>query len=132
METIITRQFDGKQRKLALACGLTPGQISKFLSGTQPLTKSTLAKICDHLTPHDARELSLACCRDLLPADIAEDLTIEEKANILAEPLTTYNQLDPKSEEILAKLRTLIRKDPETRDWLHHLASWIFPTSDQD
>jgi len=131
LETIIERSFDGKQRALATASGITPGQVSKFLKGTQPLTHSTLETLCNHLDKEDCQALCLAAARDLLPPDIAEAITLETPTQTLHEP-TTFNDLDPKTEEIFTKLRALVRKDPETRDWLHHLATWIFPNSNQD
>jgi hypothetical protein len=101
--------------------------VSKLVSGAQPLTHKTLAKICDHLDPTDARHLGLAACRDLLPPDIAHDLTLEEASSFVSEPPPSYNALDTESEIIFARLRALVLKDPKTRDWLHHFATWIFP-----
>jgi len=132
LETIIQRSFDGKQRTLATTTGISPGQISKFTNGTQPLTHSTLQTLCNHLDKEDSKALCLAAARDLLPPDIAEEITFEAESQTLHAPTTTFNSLDAKSEEIFTKLRALVRKDPETRDWLHHLATWIFPNSNQD
>lgn len=127
LERIINRSFDGKQRTLASTTGLTPGMISKLVSGIQPLTHNTLNKICNHLDPTDARHLALAACRDLLPADLAQELTLNENESLLCEPTPAFNELDPDTETIFAKLRALVLKDPESREWLHHLARWIFP-----
>lgn len=131
LQQIIETSFDGKKSLMASTCGLAPRVITR-LTQDQSLTPQTLEQITRHLSADQARELSLAACRDLLPPDIAEELQLSNAPGLLSERTHNYNQADPKSEEILRKLRALVRKDPESRDWLHHLATWIFPNSNQD
>lgn len=131
IQQIIETSFDGKKSLMASTCGLAPRVITR-LTQDQSLTPQTLEQITRHLSADQARELSLAACRDLLPPDIAEDLSLTSASGLLTERGATYNQADPKSEEILRKLRALVRKDPESRDWLHQLATWIFPNETKD
>jgi hypothetical protein len=127
LQNIIRQSFDGKKSALAKAAGVAPRVITR-LTQDQSFTPETLRIIASALLPSDARTLALAACRDLLPPELADEVSLDQ-SSILAEHSPIYNltPVDDKSEEILAKLRTLIARDPETRDWLHHLAEWIFP-----
>ena len=128
LQSIINHSFEGRKSSLAKVSGLTGATITK-LTQDQALTPGTLDKICQHLLPDEARALALAACRDLLPQHLADEISISLPTRSLHEPPPIYGlpELDPHTDAILKALHRLIAKDPETRQWLHKLAQWMFP-----
>jgi hypothetical protein len=124
---IIDRSFDGKKSALAKAAGLAPRVIT-MITGDQRPSAQNLTHLCRALATDDARELCLAASRDLIPPEYSDDLRIHsESADALAEPPATFNGLDPHSTLILKKLRALVARDHEAKEWLHLTAKWLFP-----
>lgn len=131
LKAIINQNFDANQRDFSRSAKISGALVTKLLQGGT-MTPKTLKTITSALSTDDAASLAMAAIRDYLPPEITEELFQPGATGLLSEPSERFNALDPKTEEIFAKLRALVRKDPETRDWLHHLATWIFPNSNQD
>ena len=127
LQSIINHSFDGKKSNLARVTGLTGATITK-LTQDQALTPATIDRICKHLLPDEARALALSACRDLLPQHLADEISINSPTST-NEPTAPYNlpNLDPHSAAIMKALAHLVAKDAESREWLHKLASWMFP-----
>jgi len=122
LSSIIKSSFGGSKKKLALAAGLRPNVISK-LTADQSFTKSTLESICLALNDLDSRTLCSAVCRDLVPKkfDGVIGPRTSKKGNSQLPPL------DADTQKIILQLADLCSKDSDSREWLHQMASWMFP-----
>jgi len=120
LKSIITKSFEGSQKKFALESNLEPTVISK-LCQNQVFTKKTLAKVCAAMIQKDAEAMSHAVARDLIPESCHAVLG-RRKTNLQR----TFPPLDEQTEKVIFDLAELSSKDKSTREWLHHLSSWMF------
>lgn len=130
LKDTIDKLFEGNQRNFSRAAKISGAQVTKLLKGGN-CTETTLNLITEAVPTSEAIDLCRAAIRDYIPTHLLEEVTEPEPPGRLAER-ETFNQADPKSEAILRKLRFLVLKDPEARQWLHKTGDWIFPNETQD
>lgn len=126
LKTVITQLFDGNQRDFARTVKISGALVSKILKGGS-VTNATLEAITSQLPTKEAVELCRAAIRDYIPPELQEEIAASQPTGTLQEITDGFNHTDPRTEEILRKLRFLVMKDPEARDWLHKTGDWIFP-----
>lgn len=132
-QDIITHSFDGRKSSITERSGLSSPSITRLSKGSQAFTPQTLQAICHALPPDDARRLCLAACRDLIPPEYASDISLSSRSLNVQDTADSYGiRVDAESERILSILRSMVATEPETRDWLHRLGSWISPTEAPD
>lgn len=114
---------------LASAAGLTAGQLSHFASGKRPLTATALAKIARALEPRHAVPLAIAFCRDNLPPELRDfiSITVRESSRIAegtadAPTLTKFQQAVQTLRE-LENVPQVVRHIISTADTLLHLVN---------
>jgi hypothetical protein len=126
LKQAIEELFDGNQRRFSTAAKISGSLVTKLLQGGA-VTPTSLESITRILPTDKAIDLCRAAIRDYIPPELHEKINNEESTGSLHAPASSFNQADPTSEEILRKLRILVMKDQEAREWLHKTAQWIFP-----
>ena len=118
--SIVKESFKGRKKNLADAAKIRANVITKLTSG-QNFTSSTLSSICEALTESQARNLCAAVCRDIIPEKFQSILDVTKNENDL-----DFSMLDEDTKEIILQLATQAAREPETRDWLQQLSTWMF------
>lgn len=116
---IVKESFKGRKKNLADAAKVRANVITKLTSG-QNFTSSTLSSICEALSDSQARNLCAAVCRDIIPEKFQSILDVTKNENDF-----DFSMLDEDTKKIILHLATQSARDPETRDWLKQLSTWM-------